>query len=37
MLGHADVKTTMMDTHMLQRPGGRGIRSPLDVMEGSQA
>ena len=29
LLGHADVKTTMIHTHVLNR-GGRGVRSPLD-------
>jgi site-specific recombinase XerD len=29
LLGHKDVKTTMIDTHVLNR-GGRGVISPLD-------
>ena len=28
-LGHEDVATTMIDTHVLNR-GGKGVRSPID-------
>jgi integrase len=30
--GHADVKTTMIYTHVLNRTRGRGIRSPADKL-----
>jgi site-specific recombinase XerD len=30
LLGHADVSTTMIYTHVLNK-GGKGVTSPLDV------
>ena len=33
LLGHRDVRTTMIYTHVLNR-GGFGVRSPLDMLDG---
>lgn len=31
LMGHADVNTTMIYTHVIKR-GGKAVRSPLDAM-----
>jgi site-specific recombinase XerD len=31
LLGHKDIRTTMIYTHVLNQ-GGKGVRSPLDTM-----
>ena len=34
LLGHSDVSTTMIYTHVLNK-GGKGVRSPLDRLHSS--
>jgi integron integrase len=36
LMGHADVRTTMIYTHVLQQMGRRSLRSPLDQLEGGR-
>jgi hypothetical protein len=30
--GHKDVKATMISTHVPNRPGGKGVKSPGDAL-----
>ncbi len=32
LLGHKDVKTTMLSTHILATSAGRGVTSPADML-----
>ncbi len=33
LLGHKHVDTTMIYTHVLNRAGGRSVRSPVDALD----
>ena len=35
LLGHADISTTMIYTHVLNK-GGKGVKSPLELLEDSK-
>ena len=37
LIGHKDVRTTMIYTHVIKRAGGLGVSSPLDRLEAGEA